>query len=138
VQTSTPAKRVRADPTGEWAGFYNDTLAIHLVVREKDANSFRGRMDYPSEGTVTIVEGAIHQNWALNDEVWAQISAESPEPYQYALSFKETKYARKGSSDISFSGEYRALVTDNNSMSGAWFDGKRLVGLFTLRRIDSI
>jgi hypothetical protein len=48
-----------------------------------------------------------------------------------ALSFRETGYERNGSSSISFDGEYRA-ITKGKAMTGAWFSGKRLVGLLVL------
>jgi hypothetical protein len=42
----------------------------------------------------------------------------------------------RGSRTISFNGEYCAFVT-MNQMSGAWFAGKHLVGLFRLRQTAS-
>jgi hypothetical protein len=124
-----------ADPTGSWEGLYNETLPMRLFVQESDATSFRGRIVYPGDDTITIVQGSIYQNWSPNDQVWAQINSKSSTA-SYAITFKELEYARKGGGGISFNGEYRALVTESN-MSGAWFDGKRLVGYFTFDRVAS-
>jgi hypothetical protein len=131
VRTSPSPSEGSPDPTGEWTGLYNRTLEIRLV-QERNAATFRGIMEYPRYGTVTIVEGTIHQSWSPDDEVWAQITSDT---HGYAAIFKETGYEREGGNDISFNGEYRALVTENE-MSGAWVTGKRLVGLFTLRRTE--
>ena len=122
-----PTTPRQANWTGEWAGLYNQTRPIRLLVRENRATSFRGVMEYPSEDTVTIVEGNIHERWSRADELWVQVNQGVLEGYQCAVSFKETGYERKGRTSISFDGEYRAFSTENY-MSGAWFSGGQLVG----------
>jgi hypothetical protein len=124
-----------ADPTGTWEGLYNETLLMRLLIQESEATSFRGRIAYPSENTITIVQGSIHRNWSPNDQGWAQITSKYPTS-SYALTFKELEYVHRGGACISFNGEYRALVNESN-MSGAWFEGKRLVGYFTFDRVAS-
>jgi hypothetical protein len=121
------------DITGTWAGFYNETLALRLLVREMNANFFQASLEYPREGTMTHVEGTVHPGWSRNDPIWSQIDPGATDNDRFAVSFRETRYQRKGSSDISFNGEYRGFVWDNN-ISGAWFSGTRLVGLFRLHR----
>jgi hypothetical protein len=131
---SAQANETHRDLTGAWAGSYNDTLAIRLLIRETDANFFQATMEYPREGTTTHVEGTIHPGWSRNDPIWAQIDTGTTESDRVAVSFRETRYQRKGSSNISFNGEYRGFATENH-IAGAWFSGTRLVGLFKLQRL---
>ena len=121
------------DLSGAWSGLYNDTRAIRLLIREVNANFFQASMEYPREGTTTHVEGTLHSGWSRNDPIWSQIDTGTTENDRFAVSFRETRYQRKGSSDISFNGEYRGFAWEND-ISGAWFSGTRLVGLFRLRR----
>jgi hypothetical protein len=132
-RASAPAAEGHRDLTGAWAGLYNETRALHLLIREVNANFFQASMEYPREGTTTHVEGTIHQGWSRNDPIWSQIDTGTVDNDRVAVSFRETRYQRKGSSDISFNGEYRGFAWDNN-ISGAWFSGTRLVGLFRLQR----
>ncbi len=132
-RTSTLSANGHKDLSGTWAGLYNETRAIRLLVREVNANFFQASMEYPREGTTTHVEGTIHSGWSRNDPIWSQIDTGATENDRVAVSFRETRYQRKGSSDISFNGEYRGFAWDND-ISGAWFSGTRLVGLFRLRR----
>jgi hypothetical protein len=88
-------------------------------------------MEYPNEGIVTLVKGSVDRMWSPTDPVWRQINRGSSE---LAVTFKETDYERRGSgTGISFSGQYHGFIA-GNQMSGAWFAGTRLVGLFTLER----
>jgi hypothetical protein len=141
--TASPASEVASQPalisrreasddlTGKWDGFYNSTRQIRLVVHGQNAESFHGKMEYPKEGIVTLVEGSVDRIWSPNDPVWRQINRGSSE---LAVTFTETDYERRGSgAGISFSGKYHGFVA-GNQMSGAWFAGTRLVGLFTLER----
>jgi hypothetical protein len=121
------------DLIGEWKGTYNEVRSIRLTIQENRGNSFTGRMAYPREGIVTVVEGTVHAAWSRDDVVWAQINDGTSSSNRIAVSFKETAYEGKGSSPINFEGEYRAIVA-SNAMRGAWFTGNRLVGVFTLRR----
>jgi hypothetical protein len=121
------------DLTGEWTGVYNRSRAMKLIVLDQEAAAFHGCMEYPGDRTVTIVEGRVHESWSRDDEVWAQISDETSKIHPLAVIFKETKYERRGSGGVSFDGEYRGLVS-RGRMTGAWFSGKRLVGVFTLER----
>lgn len=125
---------VAANPIGEWAGNYNRTRPIRLLIRETEGQQFRGRMEYPAEGTVTTVEGIIHEHWSQDDPIWAQVSGAGNGQDCFGISFRETGYENKGSGSISFDGEYRALMK-GDEMTGAWFSGTRLVGSFTLRRV---
>ena len=103
------------------------------MIREKKGNAFYGTMQYPGEGTTTIVEGAIHEQWSPSDPIWAQINRAGDNGHRFAVSFRETSYKTKGSSSISFEGEYHAIVS-GSVMTGAWFSGNRLVGAVTLQR----
>jgi hypothetical protein len=128
---SISSREANDDLTGEWNGFYNSMRQIRLVVRGQNAESFQGKMEYPKEGIVTLVEGSVDRTWSRDDPVWRQIDRGSSE---LAVTFKETDYERKGNgSGISFNGKYHGFVAGNR-ISGAWFAGTRLVGLFTLER----
>ena len=118
---------------GEWDGLYNGARPIRLLIREVDGDCFRGRMEYPGEGTATNVVGSIHEQWSPNDRLWAQIGGTNHTGQGTALSFREIDYESRGSSPISFDGEYRTLMR-GDEMAGAWFSGDRLVGPLTLRR----
>lgn len=133
--SSSDAIAVAADLTGEWTGYYNGTRPIRLLVREVNGRGFSGRMEYSTEGTATNVEGVIYEQWSPSDRFWAQIGGAN-EGQEVALSFRETGYETKGSSFISFDGEYRTLLR-GDEMAGAWFSGDRLVGSLTLTRTRS-
>jgi hypothetical protein len=66
---------LQTDLTGDWAGFYNRTRAIRLSVRESKPDSFSEFVEYPSDRTVTIVKGSIHETWPRNDDLWARIGS---------------------------------------------------------------
>jgi hypothetical protein len=87
VRGVAPFKEGPVDLTGDWEGFYNSTLALRLIVRESNGASFRGRIEYPSNATMTNVEGVIHQSWSFDDEIWAQINNATSEGYRIAVSF---------------------------------------------------
>ena len=118
---------------GEWIGQYNRTRPIRLLIQNITDDTFHGTIEYPAEGTVTLVQGAIHPLWSKDDPLWAQVTGEVEVGGSVAVSFRETGYERKGSSSISFDGEYRAIVV-HKTMTGAWFSGKRLVGSLILER----
>jgi len=119
------------DLMGQWDGFYNSTRQIRLMVHAQNAGSFQGKMEYPKEGIITMVEGSIERTWSLDDSVWRQINRGNSE---LAVAFQETDYERSGSgAGISFNGKYYGFVAGNH-ISGAWFSGSRLVGLFALER----
>jgi hypothetical protein len=122
---------------GNWTGHYNRTRPIQLLIREVSGNQFRGKLLYPDEGTVTTVEGTVHERWSPTDPSWAQLGGGGHESQVVALSFRETGYETKGSSSISFDGEYRVLVRGNN-LTGAWFSGTRLVGLLALQHSKEV
>lgn len=122
------------NPVGEWVGNYNRTRPVRLLIREVKGEELRGQMEYPSEGTITTVEGIIHDRWSPDDPIWAQVSGAGHDKHYLAVSFREIGYENKGGSSISFDGEYRALMK-SDEMTGAWFSDTRLVGSFTLRRI---
>ena len=121
------------DLTGEWAGVYNGSVAMKLIVLDTEATEFRGRIEYPSDQTITIVQGTVHENWSRGDEIWAQISDGTVATHPLAVIFRETEYECRGSGAVDFGGEYRGLVS-GKAMAGAWFSGKRLVGVFTFER----
>jgi hypothetical protein len=131
-RSASPNKE-STDLTGEWAGVYNRSVAMKLIVLDTEATAFRGRIEYPSDRTITAVHGTVHENWSNDDEIWAQISDGTSATHPLAVIFRETEYERRGSGAVSFDGEYRGLVS-GNTMAGAWFSGKRLVGLFTFER----
>jgi hypothetical protein len=118
---------------GSWTGRYNRTRPLRLVIRKSNGETFRGAIEYPLEATVTTMQGAVHRAWSEDDPIWAQITGEAVPGESIAVSFRETGYERKGSSSISFDGEYRAVAT-GRGMTGAWFSGSRLVGSFSLER----
>jgi hypothetical protein len=117
---------------GEWSGYYNRTRQIRLLVQGSQGEVFHGIMDYPAEGTATTIEGTIHPDWSKDDPIWAQITGDAQAGSAVAVSFRETAYERRGSSSISFDGEYRGIA-EGNSMTGAWFSGSRVVGSFVLQ-----
>jgi TIR domain len=123
--------RSLAKVDGEWTGHYNRTRPIQLWIRD-NGGEIHGTMEYPAEGTVTTIRGEIHHSWSKDDAIWSQITGESEIGDSIAISFKETMYERKGSSSISFDGEYHAIVK-GKAMTGAWFSGKRLVGSLALK-----
>jgi TIR domain len=116
---------------GEWIGHYNRTRPIRLLIRNSTGETFHGTIEYSAEGTVTVVEGTIHRMWSRDDPFWAQVTGEAEVGDSVALSFRETGYEGKGSSSISFDGEYRAIAI-RRTMTGAWFSGTRLVGSLVL------
>jgi len=110
----------------EWSGFYNKGRAIKLMIRDTTENEFRGRLEYPSEGTITIIEGRVLPDVEDAGVTWAQIG-----PGDLRLQFRETGYVKEGTKPINFDGEYRAVVA-GEKMRGAWFQGKSVVGDFEL------
>ena len=130
---TNPQNCNQKENAGEWAGVYNRSVAMKLIVLDTEATAFRGRIEYPSDRTITAVQGTVHENWSNDDEIWAQISDGTSATHPLAVIFRETEYERRGSGAVSFDSEYRGLVS-GNTMAGAWFSGKRLVGLFTFER----
>jgi hypothetical protein len=122
---------------GIWSGYYNRTKPLLLTVEDVGGGKISGKMEYSEEGSITKVEGTVHPNWSPDDQVWAQIGAKPYEGQGVALSFRETQYEKKGSSLISFNGEYRAFAR-GKEMMGAWFSGQRLVGSFALHRVERL
>jgi hypothetical protein len=134
-QDSAGAISHQADPSGEWAGYYNQTRPLRLVIaHEINAEAFDGRMEYPGEGTITTIKGTVYKEWSSRDVIWTQIDATRGGDYRLAVSFRETGYQNKGSTSISFDGEYRAIIS-GKMMTGAWFSGSRLVGTIMLEHI---
>ena len=126
------ASELPPDPTGTWTGSYG-RQEIRLVILQSQANSFTGKMEYPNDRIETIVQGFIHERCPPNDNRWIKINDEQSEVYRFAVSFKETGYAREGQGKIDFGGEYLAFAA-NDGIRGAWFAGDSLVGRFALRR----
>lgn len=122
---------------GNWIGYYNRERPVQLLIREVSGNRFGGKLQYPEEGTITTVEGAVHERWSPTDPGWAQLGGGSQEGQVVAVAFRETGYETKGSSSISFDGEYRALVR-GDELTGAWFSGTRLVGSLALQRSKEV
>lgn len=120
-----------ADAVGQWNGYYNNNRPIRLSIRELNDHRFRGLMEYPAEGTITKVEGALYSKWSTTDPIWAQLGEQGG--FRTAIAFREISYEKKGSSSISFDGEYRALI-QVDAMTGAWFSRNRLVGVLSLQR----
>lgn len=114
-----------------WNGYYSRTRSIRLSIRYTGGDTMHGTMEYLNEGTVTVVEGTLYYAWRQDDPIWAQVTGSAEVGEAVALTLRETTYERKGSSSISFDGEYRMIVK-GKSMTGAWFSGKRLVGLLML------
>ncbi|HKN84832.1 MAG TPA: toll/interleukin-1 receptor domain-containing protein [Pyrinomonadaceae bacterium] len=119
---------------GTWSGFYNRTRPVLLSVVEVTKETFAGTMTYPAEGAITKVCGNLHKLWSPDDDVWAQLAGSSSPEGRIAVTFREMGYEQKGSSSISFEGEYRVFLV-RNMMTGAWFSGKRLVGGISLEKI---
>ena len=120
-----------------WTGIYNDKYQFTLTIQEQTGGKFQGVIDYLDDRTVTRVEGYITEDKQeiIADSRMLKIEDLEARKAQIALRFKETGYEKKGDRQVSFNGEYRALVLDR-SMFGAWFSGKRLVGRFELRLIE--
>jgi hypothetical protein len=132
--TSTPSFASEPSGTaGEWSGYYNRTRPVRLMIQEVSDGIIRGTMEYPTEGTVTRMEGSVHSSWSADDPVWTQIGGANYQGKGVAVTFREISYERRGSSSISFEGDYRAFVNEDE-MIGAWFSGQRLVGSLTLQR----
>jgi hypothetical protein len=129
---AAPSKQETSDDLrGRWDGSYNSTRQIRLVIDGGNVGAFRGKMEYPEEGIVTLVEGAVDRKWSPHDPVWRQINRGGS---GLAVTFQEVDYKRRGSgAGISFDGKYYGYVI-GNEMYGAWFEGTRLVGLFNLER----
>lgn len=117
---------------GEWAGFYNSTRPVRLVI-QRSGEELSGTMEYVEEGTITHVKGSMYSTWSADDPVWAQLGGADQGGRKVAVGFHETDYVKKGGSSISFDGHYRAFVSGDD-MTGAWFSGHRLVGLLALER----
>jgi len=136
IESNQAARISSPDLEGEWQGHYNRNRPIRLTIIQKSEDIFAGRMEYTNEGTITMIEGKIHRHWSVDDPVWAQIDAEEGDDSKLAIIFRETGYAREGSTSINFAGKYFSIIT-GNVMSGAWFDKTRLVGTFALRRTSA-
>jgi hypothetical protein len=122
--------------TGRWSGVYNGSLPIQLEIEQSSSTSFRGKMEYPGDETITIVEGTLQQTWSHDDGIWAQIDRSGAGDPLSAVSFREVQYERKGSRKVSFDGEYRGFLVPSR-IFGAWFSGKRLIGPFKLQLTSS-
>src|SRR5262245_59768017 len=59
---------------GEWVGHYNRTRRFRLLIRGVSGEAFRGVIEYMAEGTVTTVQGTLHQKWSKDDPIWAQVT----------------------------------------------------------------
>ena len=131
-ETTEPAIRDEWTPLGRWDGYYNHTRRISLAIETLEGDKLRGRMEYPTEGTSTIIEGSVHRRWSTDDPSWAQVGGGAGS-VQAVSWFRETGYEKRGSAAISFDGEYR-MAFQIHSATGAWFSGDRLVGSLTLER----
>ena len=130
VQPSLPEEK-QSPLLGRWDGVYNDSMRMSLVVQSLSGDEFRGRLEYPVEGTSTNVEGTLFPQWSSDDPLWAKVTGSSKGNVRFVARFQETGYEKRGSKQISFDGEYRAAFEDEKAF-GAWFSGDRLVGTFTL------
>jgi hypothetical protein len=128
-----PIATASLDLKGTWGGLYNRNRRMILVIQETAGDALQGLLEYPDEGTITIVEGAAHRHLSRGDPLWAQVGGASRDGDRLAISFRETGYKKKGSSAINFSGEYRVIL-EADDMIGAWFSEGRLVGTLALRR----
>jgi hypothetical protein len=122
------------DPVGTWAGYYNRVRPLRLRVVEHSGEQFRGRLEYPNEGTVTTVEGTLHKRLPVNDPIWAQVGGMKSDSFRFGAIFRETSYEIRGGAAISFDGEYRAIVI-GREMIGGWYSGRQMIGPITLRRV---
>jgi hypothetical protein len=120
-----------------WMGIYDDRYPFTLTIREQTGERFSGMIDYTEDKTLTWFGGHI-----VNDEQeiialsqMLGIDAAGARKARIALRFKETGYVKEGTRQVSFNGEYRALVL-GRSMLGAWFGSERLVGRFELTLIE--
>ncbi len=123
-----------ASVSGEWVGNYNANRPVQLRITEVRNGKIRGTLEYTTEGTITRVNGSIHLSWSPDDPIWAQLGGVNYQNKGVAVSFRETDYEKRGSSSISFDGEYHAFVS-GDEMTGAWFSGQRLVGSLALQRV---
>lgn len=118
---------------GTWTGQYNGVRPIRLVVRGASGRRFQGTMEYPQERTLTSVEGEVLEQVSGVDPQWTQLGVSSLAPDSLALMFRETGYEKRSEGSISFEGEYRAVLRQNE-LVGAWFSDGRLVGSLRLHR----
>lgn len=73
AKSETVSSPALANLPPEWAGFYKNDRAIRLVITEANPSTFRARMEYPNEGTVTTVEGKIVLDAADTEVYWAKL-----------------------------------------------------------------
>lgn len=119
--------------SGRWNGHYNDTQPISLVVEPVAGDTFKGRMEYVGERTLTDVEGKFFDRSFATDPIWEQVVNGALSDIHFVAHFRETQYLEKGSKPISFDGEYRVAFQGDKAI-GAWFSDNRLVGRLTFRR----
>jgi hypothetical protein len=122
-----------------WTGVYNNDYKFKLTIHNLIGPQFVGRISYlgTETETVTRVVGHVVED---GSEVAAELGllagpGQNPQEVQVAAVFQETGYEKKGVREISFDGQYRAIVSDR-SIVGAWFAGSRLVARFELKPED--
>ena len=130
---SSEATGAADEVVGEWAGYYNLTLPVRLLIRGSRGNEFRGIMEYPEGGAITIVGGIVDKRWPPDDPIWAQVGGAVYDGRWCAVSFRETGYEKQGTSPFGFGGEYR-LFMRGDEMTGGWFFRTHLISPVTLRR----
>jgi hypothetical protein len=120
-----------------WTGRYSNYLTLKLTIRKREGRDFQGSIEYLGDETVTSVEGRFEEDsQKIVADLGSEIDHINIREVQLALSFRETGYEEKGTRQIRFDGEYRAMAS-GNSMYGAWFsENGRLVERFTLTLDD--
>lgn len=97
----------------QWRGTYNGAYTVELAISSFDGDTFRGTMAYPGSDTTTVVEGRFDRGTPGG------------------LAWVEKGYENRGSREIDFAGEYRAVV-QGDTMKGAWYRGERLIARFRM------
>ena len=117
-----------------WTGmYYPSNRRLQLTIRERRGSQIYATIDYPTEGTVTEVEGSeVVLGESASDSIWAELRARVPDT-QDALSFREVGYLSQGELSVDFDGEYRAVVS-RGLMFGFRISAGRTVGNFELKR----
>jgi hypothetical protein len=110
-------------PKGVWEGLYNDKTLMRLSILDSEGASFSGTIEYPDDRDETLITGSVVENCDPNDELWRRLDRRVQGISDFAVSFKETRYKRKGKGDVDLKGEYGAVIK-GDQMSGNWFGGE--------------
>jgi hypothetical protein len=117
-----------------WTGIYlGSNRRLQLTIRELDEREFRAGLVYVDDGSATDVEGRILADRELSeDRTLKTLRSRVPDAVE-AVSFRETRVAKKGQRPVDLNGEYRAIVGARR-MLGVWMSDGRVLGEFELEQ----